>query len=489
MTSRPDRPAHPIHRRPVHARRRGAAKGLPGRLRPRGATAAVALLPDQSTGLVSGAEVLSDEATAAHQRDRALKRGGVALIANGAATGLLGLLFWILAARLFGAVTVGRNSALISAMLTISGLVQLNYTRSLSGLLPRAGAGASRLIQRVYLIVCALSVVLGVAFAAFGPSISSRFAYLRPAAALIPLFSLSVALWSIFSVEDGVLASVRRAGIIPVENGVFGLLKLGLLAVFYAVGFGRFSIFIASVIPLVLVVPPVNIYIFKRAIPSMPPAEDALSSHVSNVELLGLGSRSVRRDFVGYIFWQLGTSPLPILVLAVLGPRASATFYLAIVVGTAIDLLSLNIGNTITAEIARSAGRLTDETVRHLYRTWLLVLFGSLVIAIFAPQILALFGRHYHGSTELVLRLLAFSAPARSAMFLVNAVGRARDAGTSIMIRQAVAAVGTIVLGLVLMPHLGVVGMAVGWMISSFAAGLLAVIWIVPYLRGSRGIA
>jgi hypothetical protein len=452
------------------------------RLRPRAEASGVAVLAD---GAVDGGGAATGDA-AGHQQDRALKRGGVALVANGAATGLLGLAFWILAARLFGTVTVGRNSALISAMLTISGLVQLNYTRSLSGLLPRAGTQASRLVQRVYLVVCVLSVLLGVTFAAVGPSLSSRFAYLRPAAVLIPLFAVSVALWSIFSVEDGVLASVRRAAIIPVENGIFGLLKLGLLAVFYWVNFGRFSIFIASVIPLLLVVPPVNLYIFKRAIPSMPGAQVRVAERISNVELLGLDSPSVRRDFFGYVFWQLGTSPLPILVLAVLGPRASATFYLAIVVATAIDLLSLNIGNTITAEIARSAGVVTAQAVRHLWRTWLFVLCGSLIIALLAPQILALFGRHYHGQTQLVLRLLAFSAPARSAMFLTNAVARARDAGTSIMVRQGVAAVGTIVLGLVLMPHLGVVGMAVGWMIGSFAAGVLAVVWIAPYLRPHR---
>jgi hypothetical protein len=282
-----------------------------------------------------------------------------------------------------------------------------------------------------------------------------------------------------------VLASVRRAGMVPVKNGGFGILKLALLVVFWQVGFGRFSIFAASVIPLLLVAAPIQYYISRRAIPAMPhsAAELPESARISNSELLGLDSRSVRQDFYGYIFWQLGTSPLPILVLAVLGPKPAAAFYLAIIVATAIDLVSLNIGNTITAEITRSGGEVTPEAVRHVIRTWLLILFGSIVLALFAPEILALFGRHYHGATQTSLRLLALAAPARSIMFLANAVARARGAGASILLRQAVAAVGTITLGLLLMPHFGVVGMTLGWVIASFAAGILGVLWIYPYLR------
>lgn len=92
----------------------------------------------------SGAKLTDTQATlavAATERARAIRRGGVALIANGAATGLFGIAYWIVAARLFGQTALGQNASLIAGMSMISGLAQLNYTRALSSLIPPAAQG------------------------------------------------------------------------------------------------------------------------------------------------------------------------------------------------------------------------------------------------------------------------------------------------------------------------------------------------------------
>src|SRR5687768_6815166 len=55
-----------------------------------------------------------------------LTRNGYALAVNAALTSALGLLFWVLAARLYPADEVGIGSALISSLITLSAAAQLN---------------------------------------------------------------------------------------------------------------------------------------------------------------------------------------------------------------------------------------------------------------------------------------------------------------------------------------------------------------------------
>ena len=60
-----------------------------------------------------------------------LMRGAYSLIANTAATSLLGVVFWIVAARLIPASDLGVDSTLIAGMMTLSGICQLNLPNSI----------------------------------------------------------------------------------------------------------------------------------------------------------------------------------------------------------------------------------------------------------------------------------------------------------------------------------------------------------------------
>jgi O-antigen/teichoic acid export membrane protein len=407
----------------------------------------------------------------ATERAQAIRRGGVALVANGAATGVFGIMFWIVAARLFGETALGQNAALIAGMSMVSGFAQLNYTRSLSSLIPSARAGAVRLVGRVYLLVSVVSLLLGALFAAILPEISSRYDYLHPAYLAIPGFALAVTLWSIFTLEDTVLASVRKASIVPFENGFFGLAKLGLLFIFAAVKGGNLSIFLAWVAPLLVIVTPINIYSFRRALPALAnlPVEPAPPQE-----------RWVKFDFAGYMFWVVGTSSLPFLVLGFLGPIKAAGFYLPLTMASTVDLVTMNVGNAITAEVTRNGGRVDRHAARFIVGYWVLVLAGSLFLVLLAPQIMAIFGRHYKSGSAIVFRLLLGASAARAAMFLMNALSRAAGKGGRILLVQATASILTLGIGLTLMPESGTKGMAIGWLVGSLTAGVIALWWLIP---------
>ncbi len=406
-----------------------------------------------------------------------LAKGGVFLALNSALIGLLGIVYWIEAAHLFGAPTVGRNSALISAMNALSGVAQLNYGRALSGLVPRAGRRAAQMVMRTYALTGALSVVGALAFVFIAPHLSGRVAYLGSAGFLTTMFVVSTALWSVFTLEDAVLASARSAPIIVVENASFGLVKLLLLYLFAEAGMGEFSIFLSWVLPLIAVVTIVNWYVFRRALPRMATIE---------LQLKRVRGSWVRYDLAGYMFWLLGTLALPVIVLGELGPAAAAVFYVPITIVWSIDLLSLNLGNVLTAEVARAAGALRGPGRVFVQRVVFLVAAISALLLALAPALLAIFGARYRAQGVLTLRLLLAACVFRSCMFLGIAVARAQGRGRRIVTIQALACMGTLAVGVPLLPVIGIEGIAIGWLSGSAVAAAIALRGLSPDRKRSR---
>jgi O-antigen/teichoic acid export membrane protein len=415
---------------------------------------------------------------------RALTRGGVAMLANSALTALFGVLFWLVAARLLTQTSVGRGSALVSALLIVSAVCQLNYARALSRLIPLADR-PRKLLGSVYGITVALSIVIGLGAAFVLPRISPVFANLRGDVFFIACFTVAVGIWSIFNLEDAALTSVRRATIMPFENGAYGLLKLICIVALWRFGYrGGIAIFVAWILPLVVVIIPVNLYLFLRAVPAsgsgVPP------SALRKAELESRSQPWLRYDFAGYMLWLAGTLPLPLLVLLIVGPAESAIFYVAFTIAQAIDILSLNLGNSLTAELAQTGGVLTEATKSFLLRVWTAVAILSALTFVLAPEVLEVFGDKYRAGGTLILRTFMVATLCRSVLFMGIAILRSRGDGRSILLLQSIAALGTLSLGLVLTHVLGAVGTSLAWAVSSCLAACVAVLLLRPGGRRAR---
>jgi O-antigen/teichoic acid export membrane protein len=415
-------------------------------------------------------ETIARVATPRAQDGRSLTRGGIALVLNSGSTAILGVGYWVVAARLYNTGVIGRSSAIVAALLTVSGFAQLNFARSLSGLIPRAGRRAPRLLARVYLATGIVSVVLGAGFAVIAPAAAASLHYLRDSSLFVPGFLLATIAWTVFTLEDTALASVRRAEIVPFENAAFGVMKIALLVIFERMGFGALGIFASWVVPLALVVPVINWYLFRHALPRNP-------TFTGSPEDLKQPPRVwVRYDFAGYLFWVLGTLPLPLFIAIQLGPVAAAVFYVPFRIVVTLDVMSLNVGNAFTAELQRDRGRLNRRHARFLFRLWGMLLVVTAGLALTAPYVLELFGKHYrHGGQGIFFLLLAAVVP-RSVMFLAIAAARAAGRGPTILAIQATACVGTLVLGVVFASRIGVIGLGWGWLIASIAAGAVGAV-------------
>src|SRR5262249_12666558 len=155
------------------------------------------------------------------------------LIASTGMTSILGLVYWVLAARLYTVAEIGVNSALISTMMALGGIAQLNLGSVLTRFLPSIGRSSSqRLILGAYATGLLAALFSGLLFLAgvhaWAPSLRSLAA--SPGGAI--WFTAATMIWTVFALQDSALAGLRRAIWVPIENTLYALAKIVLLLFF-----------------------------------------------------------------------------------------------------------------------------------------------------------------------------------------------------------------------------------------------------------------
>src|SRR5207237_10402165 len=80
-------------------------------------------------------------------------------------------------------------------------------------------------------------------------------------------FVASTAVWSVFNLQDSALTGLRAAIWLPLENGVYGLVKLGLLVLVAGTSLAD-GVFTSWTLPVLALLVPVNLLVFRRILPA-----------------------------------------------------------------------------------------------------------------------------------------------------------------------------------------------------------------------------
>jgi O-antigen/teichoic acid export membrane protein len=398
-----------------------------------------------------------------------LLRSAYSLIANVVVTSGLGVGFWIAAARMFPASEVGRDSALVSAMMVVSTICALNLNSGLLRFLPVSKLAPSRVVLGSYALAAASSAIGAIAFVLLAPRLAHSYRFLEQDPVLSGVWVVAVIAWGVFALQDSVLTALRRAPWVPIENGVFGVLKFAALPALLAIG-SVHAIFIAWAIPMILLLVPVNYLIFRRFIPNRP----VHSAELSPIEQLGRRglARFLANDYLAMILLQAGSTLLPVLVVGLIGPSQGAYFYMPFTIVAALDQLSYQVFSSLTVEGAVSPQRL-PELVHQISRRFGPLLLGAVALIVGAASIILLpFGSHYvHGGAD-VLRILVLASPLRAVITLYCAVSRVRGRTGPVLAVQAALFVITGSLTLWLGSATGLGGVGLAWLIANAVVAL-----------------
>jgi O-antigen/teichoic acid export membrane protein len=410
-----------------------------------------------------------------------LLRSAYSLIANTAITSALGMGFWVAAARLYPHATIGRDTVLISTMIELSTLCQLNMGNGIVRFLPDFGSHSARALGAAYGLTSALALVVGVAFVFAAPDISHQLAYVGDGATLAASFVAGLVLWGLFSLQDAALTATRRAPWVPVENGVFGILKLAALPIFLAVG-ALNGVFLAWILPMALLLIPVNLLVFGRAIPS----HTIGGAHESSVARIG--SRQVARflaqDYLAAVFTQATLTVLPLLVIAILGAQASAYFAMPFTIVLAFDTLAYGACTSLVVEAT-----LQHEHLRALSRVFIrrvvtLLMPAAALLALAAPLVMLPFGYAYAQHGAGVLRLLLCASLLRVVIALFSAIARAQSRGLRLALVELSLLVLVLGAAVSLARSDGIEGVAAAWLGANAIICLAVTPLLVRFLRG-----
>lgn len=413
-----------------------------------------------------------------------LNRTSFSLMTSTLLTAVAGLGFWALAARLYPPTTVGRDSALISAMTAIAGITQLNLGNVIVRFLPQVRVRLGSRIVQAYALAAALSLLVGAGFVVVGPLMTRQFSFLRDGWLLTGTFAFAVAASAIFALQDAVLTALGRAPWLPIENGLFGAVKLAALPIVMLLGQGH-GVFLAWVVPMFATIPVVNLLIARRALPAAARAQRSAPGNVSEHGRRPLISFVVQ-DAAGAASSQLAMIALPLVVLGTVGATGAAYFYVPLMLVMTFDLMFQAVAISLMAEAARRPDRIAELTraaVRRLLR-WQLPASAAIVLG--APWILMPFGAAYVHHSTVLLRLFGLASCFRAMHFLYAAAMRLQRRGTRLLSVQLANAILLIGLCSWLGARWGMVGLGLGWLLAPASLCVLIGHDFVSFVRHPR---
>jgi O-antigen/teichoic acid export membrane protein/tetratricopeptide (TPR) repeat protein len=388
-----------------------------------------------------------------------LYRTGYALVGNTIGTTVVGFVYWVIAAHLYSPEAVGRCSALVSALIVVSFLAQLDLQTTLARFLPQAGRSAGRFIAYSYGVTSVTAVAAGVAFVIVLPRLNSHWQFLRTSGSLDIIFVIAVVVWGIFALEDAALTGLHRAVVVPIENSIYGTAKLLLLLVMASL-LPSIGIFIAWLIPLVLVVPAVNWLIFRRYARAR---EAVAASALRAREIIHFAAI----DYIGMVFSEGYGYVLPLLVLSILGPAANGSFFVAWTIASGLELVAFNFGTSLLVEGVRAPSRIAELTRGVLARCALVTISGAAVLALGRHLILRIFGSAYVDNASMLLVLLGVATIPYSLVIIAFALDRIERRVGRVTVTQLALAVLTLGSSLLLISKLGINGIGFAWLGAS----------------------
>ncbi|OZM84110.1 lipopolysaccharide biosynthesis protein [Pseudonocardia sp. MH-G8] len=391
-------------------------------------------------------------------------RDGMALVLSSAVSSAIGMLFWVLAARLFDPATVGVNSAALSAVSLLASASHLNLGNAILRFVPVSDRRRA-LVAGCFAVGLGWGAVVGLGFGVganvWAPDLVAAFGH----PALIAFYVISVPLWTVFVLQDSALTAIKRASLVLVENLVFALLKIALLVVAAALGL-VFGIAVGTLAATLVLVLAVTTYL-ARALrgPTAPAGHTARTATAR--DLAGF----VGVDYAGNLAWQAAVFGLPLIVIALTDPGGAAVYGMAWQITYSLYLVASGMGKSMVVHSAAGDSAAIERARRGMDRkTITLVLPGAVVAALGSYLILSVFGSTYAENGALLLALLALSAipnvVTNSALWEARvrrnrAVQFGLPAATS-----AAVIVGT----LVLVPAMGITGAGWAWLAAQSVA-------------------
>ncbi len=434
-------------------------------------------------------------------RTDSLVRNSLFMMSTTVATGLLGYVFWIVAARAFSTADVGMASAVISLCSTVALLTYLGPSAMLIERLhayERSRAWTSHLIRMCVATAVATGVVAAVAIPVIAHS-KGYGSFFGPAGAAV-LAVIGAMACTVVSMYGSAFIAARRADGLLAVQGLISLIKVLLVVPLCALGLGASGIVMAWVVSWLIGMALGALWLLPRlglgggrgrhAVHAAAAREPGHSVGVASDVRPARTTATYVWHLIGQhltgVGGQLTPLVLPILVAIRLGVQANAHFYITWMIGSVFFMVSPAISNALFAESVR-AGSGLRATVGKAFRVTSFLLLPAIVVMVAGGKLmLGIFGPAYVTDGYGLLVVLAVSALPDAVSNIAVTICRSTDRlGYSVAINIGIL-VATVTAAWLLMPRFGLVGVGVGWL-GAQVLGAIASIPACLNLGGKEG--
>jgi O-antigen/teichoic acid export membrane protein len=393
---------------------------------------------------------------AAADSQRTILSNATSMVVALGSTSFLGAAFWWLAARQFSQHSVGVSGAAVSAMTLLGFAATIGLGTVLMGELPQRESRAHGLLNAALATAALVGGALGIAFALVAPLVSSGFDPLRQSPLSVLIFAAGVALTALTLVLDQALIGLLRGGLQLTRNIVFSVVKLLLLlgVAALAATYGGMGIYTAwamgALLSLIVLIP-----FYRRQ-------SNPLTSHFRDLHALRLDAAS------HHAFNLALRAPdllLPVMVLIVLSPNLSASFYIAWMIVSLLFGIPQSLSTVLYAVGSGDPGELER---RFRFTLGVSAACGVAAVLILLPAgepLLNLFGASYANQAKeavLILALGVFPEAIRTHFVAVRRLTRRIGSALPLVWGGAVLEVAGGTVGALIADSL--TGVAIGWL-------------------------
>jgi O-antigen/teichoic acid export membrane protein len=392
-------------------------------------------------------------------------RNSLYLILSSGLQAALGFVFWIIAARLFSTMDVGKASSLISATTVIACLALLGLNSAFVHYLPTA-PNRNALISAGLVLVAVCGACIGLLYVFLTPVLAPRLAFVAHQPALAVGFVLLTAAAAVNLLTDSIFIASRKAGCCALTDGGIGGATKIVSGVILS-GTGAYGLFCASVGGFALAAL-ASLVLVITSLHWRPSLRNPLRTLKPLLRFSGA-------NYAGNVLNMLPPLVVPLIALDRLGAQAGAYYFVAFQVATFLYSGAQAVEQTLLAEGSRS-----DADSRELLRRSRRVLMAMcmpacLVLVLSAHWVLLVFGTRYslHGTASLILLALA-AIPIAANNWLWTAL-RLSGRLQVLVLSNGVYAIAICGLAWLLAPH-GLAGLTAAWPIGSLLSAAVAAV-------------
>lgn len=388
-------------------------------------------------------------------------------------TSALGLVFWIVAANLYDTADFGVATTAIYTMMMLADVAALGLRSGLVRYLPLSGRATGRTIAWGYGLAAVSAGLTGIGFLVGLDIWAPDLDELTSTVLTFSFFALATACWALFNLQDAVLVSLRKAPWVPIENGIFGLLKIALLFPFadWSPGLGIFWAWTLPVFPIVVAI---NVLVGRHMRTRGSAGVDG-GPERDGPPLREMLSFSLA-DWLSSIARLAAFVAIPLMVLASEGKVMAGYFNVAWIITFTVFTLSINAAHALLAENSHEQHQEQRNTVQAGLLSLGLTLPIAVVGVVGAPLLLLVYGADFSDNASSVLRILLIAAIPNVVHQIY--VGRLRSQGrmAAVITLETVLSITVIGLSWVLLSRYGLVGVGLAWLIglsilASYAIG------------------